>query len=338
MKFASIADLHLSRYGQDKIEETTNLPERLYSIKQALYEVGDYCIENKIFNMVIAGDIMHGKSIIYAIAQDLIIEFINHYKDIKFWVIDGNHDITSKSSSAISALRFLESMPNVKWIPWNTTYETDSILFVPYSYKMIDIIKGHSKKILISHFGLTEATLNSGMSLITDIGLRDLIQYQLVILGHYHKPQEIIRDNFQLYYCGSPIQLDWGEKGEEKRFLVVDSDTLKVDSIPLTKYKKHIEIEITNDNKVEALKEAHQAKEDGHHIKLIKRDSVDLFSIESEYNIVDKAEVDITNRGISSNMSQQDRLYKFLEIHEISENERDFYMKQALEIIELSEV
>ena len=35
MKFAFVADLHLSRYGQDNIEVTTQLPERLYSISMA---------------------------------------------------------------------------------------------------------------------------------------------------------------------------------------------------------------------------------------------------------------------------------------------------------------
>jgi len=338
MKFANIADIHLSRYGQDKIEETTNLPERLYSIKQALYEVADYCMKHSIEHIIISGDIIHGKSIIYTVSQDLIIEYINSYKDITFWVIDGNHDITSKSSSAISALRFMENMTNVKWIPWNKTFLHEDIFFVPYSHNMLDIIKKNSSKILISHFGLTEATLNSGMSIITNISLKDLSNYKLVLLGHYHKPQEIIRDNFQLYYSGSLIQLDWGEKGEEKRFLIVDSDTLKVDSIPLTKYKKHIEIEINTDNKTEALKEALEAKEAGHHVKIIKRDKVNLDSIEAEYNIVDKTEVDITNRGISSTMSHQDRLLKFLEIREIEEEYQDEYMKIALEIVENSEV
>lgn len=338
MKFAFITDLHLSRYGQDRIEETTNLPERLYSIKGALYEVADYCIENKIFNIVIGGDMMHGKSIIYAIAQDLIIDYIEYYKEITFWVLDGNHDITSKSSSAISALKFLNSIPNVNWIPWNEIFTYENILFIPYSYKLVDLIKENSSQILISHFGLSEGQLNSGISLISDISLKDLTKYELVLLGHYHKPQEIIRDNFQLYYCGSLIQLDWGEKGEEKRFLIVNSTTLKVDSIPLTKYKKHIEIEINKYNKKEALELAEQAKTDGHHIKLLKTDNIDLSSITSEFNIIDKTEVDITNRGITSNMTQKERLYRFLEIREIPENEREAYMKQALEIIDNSEV
>ena len=72
MKFAYIADLHLSRYGQDKIEMTSNLPERLHSIKQTLYEVAEYCISNGIGFIVIGGDTLHGKSVIYAIFSYLV--------------------------------------------------------------------------------------------------------------------------------------------------------------------------------------------------------------------------------------------------------------------------
>jgi len=338
MKFAHTADLHLSRYGQDKVEVTTNLPDRLFSIRQALYEIADYCKENGIFNLFIGGDTIHGKSIIYAIAQNLIIDFFADFPQITFWVIDGNHDITSKSSSAISALKFLSTIPNVKWIPFNTIHQEENILFVPYSHNLVDIIKENSCDILISHFGLTEGQLNSGLSIISDIGLRDLANYKLVILGHYHKPQEIIRDKFHLLYTGSPIQLDWGEKGEEKRFLVVDNETLKVDSIPLTRYRKHIEIEVTTANATEALKEAVKAKAAGHHVKLLKNDNVDLHSIENEFHIIDKTEVDITNRGITSNMTQKERFLKYLEIKEIPEEQQDFYLKTALDIVENSEV
>ena len=63
MKFAFIADIHLSRYSQDKIEDESNLPERLHSIRRALTEVAMYCKQNKIKHLIIGGDILHGKSI-----------------------------------------------------------------------------------------------------------------------------------------------------------------------------------------------------------------------------------------------------------------------------------
>jgi exonuclease SbcD len=44
-----------------------------------------------------------------------------------------------------------------------------------------------------------------------------------VALGHIHKPQRIERAPAPTYYAGSPLQLDFGETGEEKSFVLVDA-------------------------------------------------------------------------------------------------------------------
>lgn len=338
MNIVVISDIHLSKYSQDKIEENTNLPERLHSIKKALYEVAEYCINNGINFIIIAGDILHGKSIIYTIAQEIMIQYFNDYIDkLIFYVIDGNHDLSGKGDDIVSALRPLETIKNVNWIPYNKTLYLDNIdmLFVPYSTKLPEIIKEKKANILISHFGLSEGMLNSGLSIISDISLKDLIgKYKLVILGHYHKPQEIIRPEISLYYTGSLIQLDWGEKGDEKRFLVIDTDTLNVQSIPITQYRKHIEIIIDSSNISQAIKDAQKAKENGDHVKVIMKEKVDLVDLKGQFNIVDKTETDITDRGITSSMSQNDKIKKYLEIKEIPENKHELYLKEVIKIIQ----
>lgn len=337
MKFAYIADIHLSRYSQDKIEDETKLPERLHSIRNALYEVGNYCINNDINIMIIGGDTLHGKSIIHAIAQDIMIQYFKDFESkIHFWVIDGNHDLSGKGDDIVSALRPLENIKNVTWIKYSEIYKMagDDILFVPYSTKLPSIIKDNKARILVSHFGLSEGILNSGLSIISDVSMKDLRgKYDLVLLGHYHKPQEIIEENISLYYVGSPIQLDWGEKDDEKRFLVVDSDTLDVQSIPFQTYKKHIQIEITSENKDDAIKQALAAQEAGDHVKVVMKENVDLTEIKGQFNIVDKTERDITDRGISSTMSMEDKLKKYLEIKEIPERDHDLYIQIGMEII-----
>jgi DNA repair exonuclease SbcCD nuclease subunit len=336
MKIATIGDIHLSRYGQDKIEDSSNLPERLHSIKEALYEFGMYCRKNEIKVAAIAGDLLHGKSIIYAIAQELMLNFFEDFKDIIFYVIDGNHDLSGKGTDVVSALRPLEKIPNVQWIRFDQTYhlESEDVLFVPYSYDMVDVIKNNKAKILISHFGLSEATLNSGMSIISDLSIKDLRgRYNIVILGHYHKPQEIIENDFALYYTGSLIQLDWGEKGDEKRFLVLDTEKMQVDSIPLTNYKKHIEIEVTSENLDDALKAAQKAKQAGNHVKIVMKERVDLTKVKGEFNVVDKTEQNITNRGITSTMSQIDKLKRYLEIREIPEDQHKDYLDSVIQIV-----
>lgn len=342
MKFAFIADIHLSRYGQDKIEIVSNLPERLHSIKQTLYEVAKHCIDNDIDTIIIGGDTLHGKSIIYAIAQEIMIQYFNDFKNkLHFHVIDGNHDLSGKSDDVVSALRPLETIANVNWIPYNTTHrmEMDDVLLVPYSTKLPEIIRNNRANILISHFGLDEGILNSGLSIISDISIKDLEgRYKLVLLGHYHKPQEIIRPTISLYYGGSTIQLDWGEKGDEKRFLIVDTKTLDVQSIPFTSYKKHIEIIIDPDNVDVAITNATQARADGNHVKVIMDKKADITGFGDKFNIVDKTQSDITNRGVTSSMSQRDKLLKYLDIREIPEDIQELYAKEAFDIIQNCEV
>ncbi len=334
MKFAYTADIHLSKYGQDTIEQTTNLPERLHSIKTVLIQIAEYCITNNIEVIFIGGDLLHGKSIIYAIAQKIMLDFFRKYPNITFCVIDGNHDLSGKGSEAISALISLDNEPNVKRIKQDHEM-VENMLLVPYSYNMIKVIKESKAEILISHFGLNEGILNSGISIIADIGLKDLIgKYKMVLLGHYHKPQEIINDSISLYYVGSPVHLDWGEKNEDKRFLVVDTETLQVESIPTTGYKKYLEYEITEENKQEIIEKARKEQGCGSYVKIVKKDKIDLGDNIDDLQIIDKTEVDITNRGISSSMSKADIFRRYAEAKEIPENEIEHYLKAASQLIE----
>jgi len=338
MKFAFTADIHLSGYGQDKIEDETNLPERLHSLKTVLDNIAKYCVENNIRVLIIGGDILHGKSIIHARAQDVMLDYFTYWSDlIRFYVIDGNHDLSGKGHSVVSALKPLRYIPSVTWIPFDETARIGDILFVPYGPNMVNVIKNTTATVLVSHFGLSEGMLNSGISIVSDISLKDLKgKYDLVLLGHYHKPQEIIDKDIALYYVGSPIQLDWGEKNDEKRFLVVDTETCEVDSIPTEGYKKHIELDVTNSNKAEIIKLAKEAKEEGHYVKVVKRETVEL-GIEDDFMVVDKVDRDITDRGITSSMSQDDKFKRFLEIKEIAEDDYEMYMTKARELVEKCE-
>jgi DNA repair exonuclease SbcCD nuclease subunit len=337
MKFAITADIHLSRYGQDPIDEVSGLPERLDSIKGALYSMMEICRQDKIENVMIAGDILHTKSVIYALAQNMMLQFFEDHSETNFHVIDGNHDLSSKGADAISALREIKNVQNVHWIT-KQEEKFENILFVPYSVDLVQQIKENSADILISHLGLSEGVLNSGISIVSKLSMADLRgKYKLVLLGHYHKPQDIIEDNISMYYVGSPIQLDWGEKGDNKRFLIVDSETLKVWEVPTTGYRHFIEVELTSENRDQAAQQAKIAHEQGHYVKIVQREKVDVKGLE-QFNIVDKTESDATNRGITSTMTKREKLQRYLEVKEIPEDEHEEYLGIGIEIIDACEV
>lgn len=342
MKRLFTADIHFSAYSQDQMDNETGLPERLSSIKNTLYYMADYCVENNIPEFVMGGDLMHNKSVIYSIAQKILKDFMFYYRGkLTFHILTGNHDLSGKGKEAISSLEFLDFVDDADWISTNACYNKivlGNASLIPYSYDMVDEIKKNESKseILISHFGLSEGILNSGISIISKISTQDLINagYKLVLLGHYHKPQElIVKDQILIYYVGSPIQLDWGEKGDEKRFLIYDDETLQVESVPLEGYKKYIEMVITGENKDQIIQDARIARKAGHYVKILKNEDVNTQDIEDEFAVVDKTEKDITNRGIGLGMTEEERFKRYLEIQGIPEEEHDEYMEEAKTIV-----
>ncbi len=63
-----------------------------------------------------------------------------------------------------------------------------------------------------------------------------LPQVSYAALGHIHRPQAITLGGITARYAGSPLQLDFGEAGEEKSVVVVDADPgrpVRVELVPL---------------------------------------------------------------------------------------------------------
>lgn len=329
MKSLLAADFHFSSYSNDKIDEKTGLTERLSGIYQAILYMIEYARSNQIYSVIVAGDIFHNKSIIHSLGLSVFLDIIRQNPDISWIIISGNHDLSSMTGNGVSAIKSLDNEKNVTTI--HKTTQHDNILFVPWNpLTMIDDLKNGKTEYAVAHLGLNEAVLNSGISLVSDIGLKDLKQYKKVYLGHYHTNQ--IVGNCE--YVGSLIQLDWNDKNQEKVFKVIDWDNGTDFSVPSVGYKKHFEFDVTKENKMEVMEQISKIKSEGHHIKINKVDDLDTSDIEKSFDVIDKREKDITNRGITSGMSSSDQIDRFLEIKEIPVEKRNNYKNLALEMIE----
>jgi exonuclease SbcD len=70
-----------------------------------------------------------------------------------------------------------------------------------------------------------------------------------IALGHLHKPQEVAAPSPCLY-AGSPLQLDFGERGQQKRVVIVDAGAgspATIESIPLASGRRLREVVTTAD-------------------------------------------------------------------------------------------
>jgi exonuclease SbcD len=85
-----------------------------------------------------------------------------------------------------------------------------------------------SVNLLIAHTHLEGAILAGSERVLGDEwaatpqALPSIAHY--IALGHIYQPQQIVAAASPTYYAGSPLQLDFGEAGEEKSFVVIRAE------------------------------------------------------------------------------------------------------------------
>jgi exonuclease SbcD len=73
------------------------------------------------------------------------------------------------------------------------------------------------------------------------VGPSDLPRAHYIALGHIHRPQEVWNTESPCVYAGSPLQLDFGEREQQKRVVIVEAHAgarAVWESIPLQSGRK----------------------------------------------------------------------------------------------------
>lgn len=338
MRFIFTADVHLKMWS-DKEYTDDGLPLKLKEILDAVEQMCVYAEKNNIENIIIGGDLNDTKGIASVRAFVLFKQLVSKHPDIHFYILHGNHDaVASEYQNVESAVQLVDGYDNVTTI--TSTHVVDNLLFIPYSKTIGEEISNSDatrQNILISHFGLNEATLSSGISIKSSISARHLEKFNLVLLGHYHKPQKIVSGNVNIYYVGSPIAIRRDEAGEVKRFLVVDSDTCEVVEVPTEGYRKYYEFVLNEDSDINAIKEEiKRYKEEGHHVVLknmMANIPDKLQDVVENVQYVDLYEPDITIRGITAAMTIEEQLKKYIEIESVPEEKQETYLKIGIDCV-----
>ena len=233
--------------------------ENLHLVKRLINDV-----EAQSNDIIWLGDLLDRRGHIEAELLNLFYEYFSHSKH-NHWIIVGNHDLLSVHSQE-TALTPLKALENVRIIDEPTYLTKDGpysdILMVPYyrnPQKFLEAVNDPSNEpkptTLICHQGIKEFTLGSGYTEDEAVHLSDLQQFQLVVCGHYHTPQQ----KSNVVYVGSPFSHSFGESNENKRLAIFDTSTLNLDYIP-TDFPQHWthEFDLTlglNDNDIVYLQE-----------------------------------------------------------------------------------
>lgn len=162
-------------------------------------------------------------------------------------VVVGNHDCFFKDSIGVNSVSeiFCE-YPEISVIdkpvfvdgiglfcPWINDETRDLVM------EMLDKHHG-TDSVVFGHFEIAGIDIGGGSEYDSIIDKKSLAGYRKVFSGHYHTHNE--------YYVGSPYQLTWGDYGDDKGYVVLDTVT-GVDEFVVNKNEMYVKVLYNSDVK-----------------------------------------------------------------------------------------
>lgn len=184
--------------------------------------------KNKIDTIIQLGDVFHNREMIHNPALNCANSFFEKLKNYNIHIVTGNHDSLYNNTSEINSLKLLSNWPNI------TVHENisviDGICFCGWGTTLEQI--PDDNKIIFGHFDIKGFHMSAFKVSEHGFVASELMEKcQLLMTGHYHKPQTRVYNKKPLIYAGSAFQLDWGESGDDKFVYILDTKNLHVTSI-----------------------------------------------------------------------------------------------------------
>ncbi|KKN92355.1 hypothetical protein LCGC14_0208460 [marine sediment metagenome] len=250
MRILIFSDLHLHNhvYGSSIVDydpwNFKSINSRLLDGFKVFEQVCAYLKDNPVDEIVFCGDLFHTHGKIDAgvlrvayVGWETIMQY--HDKPFHASALVGNHDTADKTMNT-HAMHWLESLGvNVMDVQGHNEFNglPRRLSYLPYT-EDVEVIKEFFKKaeekthskglaglptICFMHAGIDGVPMKSGFvpgsAFNTDM-IPDGIQH--VFAGHYHGHMKVTDKTTVI---GSPLQLNWADEGDDKGFIIYDTDT-----------------------------------------------------------------------------------------------------------------
>jgi len=196
--------------------------------------------ENNIKYLCVAGDIFNNRNTINVKSLNIVTqgfeELLSSCLNLKeIWLIMGNHDIYNKNTREIHSLKALEKLsPKIKIINEITriTIDNKKIVLCPWLIHETEhnLLFSEKADICVGHFEINGFELVNGIK--EDKGLvpsKFKETFNKTFSGHYHlnSAENYSKNENQIFYIGTPYQLNWGDYDNKKGCYVLNINTLE---------------------------------------------------------------------------------------------------------------
>lgn len=230
-KFLLFSDIHVHPHKKSQ--------SRLADCLKALEWVFETAKAEDVDYVLFGGDLLHDRQKIDTLTYVKVYNILSNYQNERFkiFLVVGNHDMWFANDWSVASVKPFESIKNIEVIsePKNLNLLGVDWFFLPYTHNPVDELKKCTTKMsetyLLGHLSIDGAKLNSSGS-VADVVIehdgdmvrvsKDMfLQFKIAFFGHYHSYQKLAEN---VMYIGSPLQLSYGEVGDKKHIIVLDSD------------------------------------------------------------------------------------------------------------------
>lgn len=230
--------------------------------------VFDTAKKYEVSEILFGGDLFHDrKAIDVPTYQATFQKFYERLTDnfrrdpwIKLYLLLGNHDIWLNEKSTISSVFPFSALPGVTVIsgPQRLQIAGASWDFIPFTHNPVEVLAELAKlpgepQYALGHIAVNNAVLH-GRTFSENITIEhdgDMVKvdanifskYKRTFLGHYHVAQVL---EHGVEYIGSPLELNFGEAGDEKHIILFNCGSNRCDYIENDFSPKHRKEQITN--------------------------------------------------------------------------------------------
>jgi DNA repair exonuclease SbcCD nuclease subunit len=230
-KFLLFSDIHVHPHKKSQ--------SRLDDCLKALEWVFETAKKEKVDYVLFGGDLLHDRQKIDTLTYVKVYNVLKNYEkeNFKTYLVVGNHDMWFANDWSVTSVRPFGSINNFEVIAETKNLNLKGInwFFLPYTHDPISELAKCTTDVsdtyLLGHLSIDGAKLNSAGSR-ADVAVehdgdmvkisKDLfLKFKTSFFGHYHSHQKLAKN---VMYIGSPLQLSYGEAGDDKFILVLDTD------------------------------------------------------------------------------------------------------------------
>lgn len=180
--------------------------------------------KTKLDTIFFAGDVFHDRHEIGVNTLHTAKKFFDILKDYQIHILPGNHDAFLSSTVEVNSVEIL-AQDNIHIYTKPTTIKVGEklVTFCPWKTPTKEL---EQVDMLVGHFEIANFRMNA--TKICDHGdsSTDLLQKaSAVITGHFHyREQRTYEDGKYVLYLGSPYEMDFGDRDQQKGVSIIDFD------------------------------------------------------------------------------------------------------------------